>query len=243
MVKKVSFILILLVTFGSVLTASAQSIPQTIISTPYVSTTGGPCASLSTTLSYGNHDSTTNGQVSILQNFLYARGYLSVPATGYFGPLTFRAVKAFQSASASGAIDGIVGVQTRAHIFAASCGVNTPVLPIVTGTPTIAPTFAPLQGAVGSTVTIAGSGFSSDSVLHFGVGAISNPTIAADGSSITFTVPSSIGPHCTGNQVCPMYVMLVTNGTYPMYVQNANGTSNTVQFTVINSPAPFPAAQ
>jgi heat shock protein HslJ/peptidoglycan hydrolase-like protein with peptidoglycan-binding domain len=52
-------------------------------------------------------------QVIVLQNFLYKEGYLSTPATGYYGRLTFQAVKKFQSAHNISAT-GTVGPTTRA---------------------------------------------------------------------------------------------------------------------------------
>jgi len=124
------------------------------------------------------------------------------------------------------------------------------------GSPTIS-SISPTSGAVGTSVTIAGAGFTSSNIVHFGGGAISGvpsapsiyncPFMAAGsagtcGSSsqtLTFTVPSSVGPYCAPGTACPMYVQLVTPGTYNVYVQNDNGTSNTVTFTVTGQ-SPFP---
>jgi peptidoglycan hydrolase-like protein with peptidoglycan-binding domain len=227
-VQKFSGILILGVFFSIFSMASAQEIPP--ITTPYVSTGSHySCVSLTYDLHYGVSDSTTAGQVSILQNFLYVRGYLSVPATGYFGPLTFQAVKAFQAASGSGAIDGIVGPQTRAHVIAASCGLTNPVLPSTT--PSIS-MVTPSQGSVGTTVTLTGTNFDSSDILHFAAGAISGYSVGNAGTTITFTIPSSIGPYCKPDVMCPAYAMLVTNGTYQVSVENSAGTSNTVPLVV-----------
>lgn len=65
----------------------------------------------STTLEYGN----TGQEVQDLQGKLYRMGYLNVEPTGYFGPLTERAVKDFQY-DANLWVDGIVGTKTRYQI-------------------------------------------------------------------------------------------------------------------------------
>ncbi len=52
-------------------------------------------------------------EVMALQNMLIKRGYLRAQATGYFGSLTFKAVKDFQAAHNIAAI-GLVGPRTRA---------------------------------------------------------------------------------------------------------------------------------
>lgn len=235
--KKLSFVLIVMVFLGSVVTASAQA-----ISTQYVST-AIPCTNISVGLRYGSRDAFTNQQVSLLQFFLNNQGYLSVSPTGYFGPMTKRAVMAFQANNGLAA-DGIVGVQTRAHIYAKGCtGIAVPPTPPVSAAPTIINGFAIYQGAVGQTVTLPGSGFTSNSVLHFGIGAISNFSVNSTGTAITFTIPSYMGPYCQPGNACPMYALLISNGSYPIYVENSNGKSNTVAFNVINSPSPYPVAQ
>lgn len=61
------------------------------------------------------------GTVRKLQEFLYPQ-YLSVAATGYFGPQTKAAVIKFQTASNITPAAGYVGAITRAKIKAISCG-------------------------------------------------------------------------------------------------------------------------
>lgn len=90
----------------------------------------------------------------------------------------------------------------------------------------------PSSGPVGTSVTLTGSGFTSDSVVHFGAGAIKDATTSSDGTVISFTVPSSIGPYCPPGRFCPMYLMLVTPRAYDVYVSNDTGTSGTTTFTV-----------
>jgi hypothetical protein len=83
---------------------------------------------------------------------------------------------------------------------------------------------SPQQGAVGSTVTIYGQGFTSaGNTVHFGSGVIINVS-STDGRAVTFQVPSSL----TGYNS-----QAVGLGTYPVYVVNSAGfTSNTLSYTV-----------
>jgi len=105
----------------------------------------------------------------------------------------------------------------------------------------------PNSGPVGTTVTLTGFGFTSDNVVHFGGGAIANVPIASSiavacttdpscipgiRQTLTFTVPFSVGPYCPSGTMCPMYMQEITPGTYTVYVQNGNGSSNSVSFTV-----------
>lgn len=82
----------------------------------------------------------------------------------------------------------------------------------------------PMSGAVGSSVTVFGSGFSATgNTVHFGNGIITNLN-SPDGLSVSFTVPSQLTGY--GSQA-------VTLGTYPVSVTNAYGsTSGTASFTV-----------
>ncbi len=66
----------------------------------------------------------SGSQVTVLQNFLYKEGYLSTPATGYFGSLTFQAVKKFQGAH-NISKTGTVGPITRA-ILATMISASSP---------------------------------------------------------------------------------------------------------------------
>ncbi len=200
--------------------------------TPYVSTTAAICTNITTTLSYGAHDEGNGDQVTLLQNFLYKRNYLNVSATGYFGSLTRAAVRVFQRENGLAA-DGVVGVQTRAHIYAKDCG-NTP---LPTNAPAIT-AITPTQGPSGTTVTVYGTGFTAHNIVHFAIGSVG--TIVAQQGSISFTVPSSIGPYCKPMQACPMYLALINAGTYPISIENENGISNTVQFTVTNNSSVIP---
>lgn len=56
------------------------------------STTTPPSEKITTYLGFGSR----GNAVVLLQNLLMERGFMTVPSTGYFGPITLRAVKAFQ---------------------------------------------------------------------------------------------------------------------------------------------------
>lgn len=90
----------------------------------------------------------------------------------------------------------------------------------------------PTQGAVGTAVTLTGTGFTSDATIHFGGGAVKNATTSSDGTHIQFTIPESVGPYCKPHTACPMYLMLVRAGDYKVWVEDKNGVSNTLTFTV-----------
>jgi peptidoglycan hydrolase-like protein with peptidoglycan-binding domain len=95
------------------------------------------------TLTSGSDDSTTGGEVSMLQNSLIARGLLNASATGHFGPLTAQAVAKLQTQNGVSAL-GIVGPSTRA-LFAHLCS---------------------MSGSVGISGSVSGSGSaSSDSAM------------------------------------------------------------------------------
>jgi len=97
------------------------------------------------------------------------------------------------------------------------------------GVPTIS-YISPNSGYVGQQVTIYGSNFASSNRINFGNGALQN--VYSNGSIISFTVPSSVGPYCAPGTACPQYLISITPGTYNVSVMNSNGTSNIVPFTV-----------
>ena len=87
------------------------------------------CVVLQNNLRYRSTDAQTNGEVSILQDFLQGGGYLNSEPTGFFGRLTLNAVKAFQGDNDILNNDvlsrGFVGPLTRLKIMEVSCGGNT----------------------------------------------------------------------------------------------------------------------
>ena len=77
--------------------------------------TESDCVSITNNLRYRARDANTNGEVSTLQDFLQSKGYLNSEPTGYFGLLTFKAVKDFQKDN-NISPTGYVGPVTRAKI-------------------------------------------------------------------------------------------------------------------------------
>ena len=224
-------LLIISVSFGAAYSAKAQT------ATPSYS-----CLSLANNLEQGMSDGGAQGQVFELQTFLNQAGNMNYAPTGYFGPITYAAAVAFQAANGVPGT-GFVGPLKRAALQKVRCGTVQPTgaLSIISVTPN--------PVAVGSVVTITGRGFDTapDNTVFFAGGAISG--IAATGSiavtcttdptcvggirqTMTFTVPSAIGPYCAPGMACPEYVRLITSGDYTLYVQNRYGTTNTVSIAV-----------
>lgn len=79
------------------------------------------CADLkSNGLRYRASDATTNGEVTVLQNFLINNGFLTKQANGYFGLSTLASVKQLQQKLRI-APTGYVGTLTKAKIKEMSC--------------------------------------------------------------------------------------------------------------------------
>lgn len=112
----------------------AVSFAQTTQTTTSTTT----CVSLNNNLRFGSRDSATSGEVTILQNFLRSKNYLSVASTGYFGPLTLKGVKDFQRDNSITPIAGFVGPMTRAKIKSLTCDTPTPT-PTAQGTLSVNP--------------------------------------------------------------------------------------------------------
>ena len=118
-----------------------------------------------------------------------------------------------------------------------------------TGTVSIS-NLSPNSASVGTMVTITGTGLTGDNTIYFANGAIQHvaanqPVYYASGivcngypnctvpqQTMNFTIPSSVAPYCAPGMMCAQYMQLITPGTYPLYVVNANGTSNTMYLTV-----------
>jgi peptidoglycan hydrolase-like protein with peptidoglycan-binding domain len=174
-------------------------------------------------LHYGTTDQYTGGDVSRLQSFLNTQGFFNYAPVGIFGPLTYRAVQQFQTAHGISPV-GAVGPITRNAIQQVSCGMQT-------GTNAVIYSMSPSLGVVGATVSITGFGFTNDNTVHFGSGVIMH--VNGTNQTITFTVPSSLNPACYySNPRCLMASMMTAPGAYNVYVENSNGTSNAVTFTV-----------
>jgi len=81
------------------------------------------CVTIKNNLRFRMTDAQTGGDVSDLQDFLQANGYLKVSPSGYMGLLTVKGVRAFQSDNGISPT-GYVGPLTRAKIQTVSCGGN-----------------------------------------------------------------------------------------------------------------------
>jgi hypothetical protein len=92
----------------------------------------------------------------------------------------------------------------------------------------------PVQGTTGTQITITGTGFTADNAVHFGVGGTQHVGSSNNGTSIVYTIPTQVGP-CdliSSQQVCALYLQLVTQGSYGLSVSNANGQSGSISFNV-----------
>jgi hypothetical protein len=215
------------------------------------------CSSITHYLSYGSSDYSTGGDVTRLQNFLTSQGYLvNTVSTGYFGNATYNAVIRFQAANGISTV-GSVGPVTIARISSVSCGGGSYVSPAVPITPIVTPTYpgygygygtisissiSASYAAIGSQVTIYGSGFAlTNNTINFGGGSIQNVS-SYNGTSITFTVPSTLGAQCSYGYNCSQsqYGLNVVSGSYPISVTNSYGTSNQVAFSVSNYNSGYP---
>ncbi|VVB94678.1 Uncharacterised protein [uncultured archaeon] len=121
--------------------------------------------------------------------------------------------------------------------------------PLHAGTPDIS-AIQPDSGTIGTKVVITGTGFTSrdnnvafrlepeGSNETFKVGYINN-LISYDGRTIEFVIPEGLGacafplPETTPVTACPAIGLnFKPNQTYPVFVVNQNGTSNSVNFIV-----------
>ncbi len=108
----------------------------------------------------------------------------------------------------------------------------------------------PSSAAMGSSVTLGATGLTNDNtILIDGMIAaqhvplintfacIPSVTCNTNYQALMFTVPTSLSPDCTGSQVCALYLRLLSPGTYSLAIENANGKSNAIPFTVTGATA------
>lgn len=89
-----------------------------------------------------------------------------------------------------------------------------------------------------ATVAIHGSGFTADSKVYLnGLALYGGASVSADGTLITFAVPRYYPWSCPDGKMCAAVMQLIEEGQYPVYVANANGTSNSVEFTIVSEQA------
>lgn len=136
MIKKLSGVLsvaLLTLVLSNVLISQAHAAP--IGDEQSVST----CVSFNNNLNYRKTDAGTNGEVSVLQDFLITNGYLDGSTTGFFGLKTVAAVKKFQIAnniSATGTVGATTGGKIKAMTCAGESG-SVSANPVMPSAPTI----------------------------------------------------------------------------------------------------------
>lgn len=98
----------------------------------------------------------------------------------------------------------------------------------------------PALGPVGTTVILMGDHFTpTGNIVHFGNGAIGgvSASVVQGVYLLTFAVPASVGPYCPPGTMCAMYLQSIQPGIYDVSVENANGRSEAVAFTVTSGNA------
>ncbi len=88
----------------------------------------------------------------------------------------------------------------------------------ITTMPVQTSALTPSVGTIGTLVALTRSGFTSDNTIHFGSGVITH-------------VPVALNPACLA-QGCMVPSQQMTPGDYAGSVENANGTSDALTFTV-----------
>lgn len=192
---------------------------------PYSAAPAGNCLNLYRDLSLGSRGS----DVSTLQTFLVAQNYRgggSWMITGYFGAATRAAIMIFQQSRGLPAT-GVLDAQARAMMQ--NCG-GSPFVPPAYGSPVSINSLSPFSGTVGTSVTIFGSGFDpAFNTVYFGATPLPGNIPSFGGSTISFVVPSNAS-NCSGFG-CYSFGNTAP-GTYQVYVMNARGTSNKLNFTI-----------
>ena len=158
------------------------------VSVGQTTTTDKSCLLITHNLFLDTTDGTTGGDVTKLQNFLIASGYMQGSATGYFGPATQAGVQAYQAANgivSSGTPDttgyGYVGAKTRSVLSAHCTAASGP----FTATPT--------AGAAPLAVTFNATGLQSGTTYSVDNG---------DGTATTLT--AAAGTCASGSTTCTM---------------------------------------
>jgi hypothetical protein len=92
----------------------------------------------------------------------------------------------------------------------------------------------PSSGSAGTTVTIKGSDFTSNNSVKFTYATFSyiNNLNSADGTTITFKLPSALSACGYGTTFCIQSALSLDVGSHLVSVINANGTSNLKSFSV-----------
>jgi len=217
---------------------------------------------------------TRGDDVKILQQFLISKNFLSGAADGIFGKMTSTAVKQFQIQNKALTVDGIVGPKTllllnqsittststpqTSIIFSTQPPIITsisisPTTPLVAGEP-----IKTQNGAYvvdnGDVVTLTGLHFIQSNNIYFSKDAPIMNVASFDGTSLTFTVNSSIAAGieksisqtASANKQTVLAALIkgwsqkpldpsLTNGLYmamQISIQNSNGVSNAIPIII-----------
>lgn len=202
----------------------------------FSSTTGLPCSTPRTSANFGE---TVNvfGSNFDSSNYLYT--YSSLTGDYIAIPVNIISSTLFSFVVPSNAGSGTHGITLKDNDDTSFAG-TTASLTFVATTTTQAPSLSylsPTSGVTGTQVTLYGSGFTATgNKIKFGnSNSESNPNynVSSNGTSITFTVPSTYYFACWDSvPACKIVAQMLAPGVYPVSVTNANGTSNTVNFTV-----------
>ena len=197
------------------------------------------CAIISVNLRYLSRDSSTGGAVSVLQDFLNSKGYLSSQPTGFFGSMTRTAVIAFQTANGISATPaGFVGQATRAKIQAIDCGTTagmtvTPVSGSVSGTT------SPLPSSTSDLQAYLSKLIAQVAALQAQVS--TNSTV----SPATITANTAVASTAATNTTAPIITRIdpatITRGvtkTFTVYGSNLDGTT----YAIGNTPYGIPSS-
>jgi hypothetical protein len=247
----------------SVLGVSAQTAPDVQVAVPTlysvepVTATVGDvdptqtstCVSLtSDALRYRSSDATTNGEVSVLQDFLVATSVLKSQVTGYFGLATFSAVKQFQKRTGLNPT-GYVGPLTKAKIKDISCnGAQLPDAPGATngksqpsqpGQPGVAPRPMLFDNGSGTPPMPRPpvNGSSSPFPPMYGSTTPGFPPVPPQGTGTPNMPPVA----CTAiAQLCPDGRMMARNPMTCEWITASCGTSGSTSSPVTPRPVPVP---
>jgi IPT/TIG domain len=88
---------------------------------------------------------------------------------------------------------------------------------------------SPQSGSAGTSVTLTGFGFTNDNAIHFGSVVTKHVLVRS-----TFGVSCTVAPSCRGGvrQLLVFKVPAAPPGKYRVFVENSNGESNQLSFSV-----------
>ena len=88
---------------------------------------------------------------------------------------------------------------------------------------------SPQSGPAGTSVTVTGFGFTNDNAIHFGNRVVTHVVVRS-----AFGVSCTVAPNCQGGvrELLVFKVPAAPPGKYPVSVENSNGKSNELSFSV-----------